>query len=68
MRSDVVWQNEPKAEDRAEDQSFSIPDNAILEAREMMLFASIHQIAKMTFIPPTTVFRHLTKLLRFVLK
>jgi hypothetical protein len=34
----------------------------------MMPFASIRQIAKMTFIPLTTIFRRLTKSLRFVLK
>jgi hypothetical protein len=34
----------------------------------MMPFASIRQITTMTFIPSTTVFRRLTKLLRFVLK
>jgi hypothetical protein len=34
----------------------------------MMSFASIRQIAKMTFIPPTTVFRRLTKSLHFILK
>jgi len=61
-------QNEPEAENRAEDQGFSITDNAILEALEMMPFASIRQIAKMTIIPPTTVFRRLTKSLHFVLK
>jgi hypothetical protein len=61
-------QNEPETEDRTEDQGFSITDNAILEALEMMPFASIRQIAKMAFIPPTTVFRRLTKSLHFVLK
>jgi hypothetical protein len=58
----------PEAEDRAEDQDFSITDNAILEALEMMPFASIRQIAKMICIPPTTEFRLLTKSLHFVLK
>jgi hypothetical protein len=61
-------QNEPEAEDRAEDQDFSIIDNAILEALEMTPFASIRQIANMIFIPPTTRFRRLTKSLHFVLK
>jgi hypothetical protein len=55
-------------ENRTEDQGFSIPDNPILEALEMMPFASIRQIASMTFIPPPTVFRLLTELLHFVLK
>jgi hypothetical protein len=68
IRNDVVLQNEPEAERRAEDQSFSIPDNAILEALEMMPFASICQSAKKTFIPPTTTFRRLRKSLHFVLK
>jgi hypothetical protein len=43
-------QNEPEAGDRAEDQDFSITDSAILEAPEMMPFASIRQIAQMNFI------------------
>jgi hypothetical protein len=34
----------------------------------MMPFAGIGQIAKMTFISPTTAFRRWTKLLDFVLK
>jgi hypothetical protein len=54
-------QNEPEAEDRTEDQGFSITDNAILEAFKMIPFASIRQIAKMTFLPLTSVFRCLTK-------
>jgi hypothetical protein len=62
------WQNAREAEDREEDQDFSIAHNAILEALEMMSFASIRQIVKTTFIPPTTVFRRLTKSLHFVLK
>jgi hypothetical protein len=61
-------QNEPQAEDRAEDQDFSITDNAILEALEMMPFASLHQIAEMTFILLITGFRCLTKSLHFGLK
>jgi hypothetical protein len=56
-------------EDKAKDQTFSITDNAILEAFEMMPFDSIRQIAMMmTFIPPATVFHRLTKSLRFILK
>jgi hypothetical protein len=65
IRSDGILQNEPEAEDRAKDQPFSISDNAILEALEMMPFASIRQIATMAFIPPTTVLRRLTKRLHF---
>jgi hypothetical protein len=65
-RNDIKLQNEPEAEDRAEDQSFSLTDNAILEALEMMSFTSIRQIVKMTFIPPTTIFRRLAKSLRFI--
>jgi hypothetical protein len=67
-RNDVILQNEPETQDRAEDQGFSITDNAILEALEMMPFASIRQIAKMTIIPPTTAFGRLTKFLHFLLK
>jgi hypothetical protein len=61
IRNDIILQNELEAEDRAKDQYFSIPDKAILEAFETMPFASICQIAKMIFIPLTTVFRCLTK-------
>jgi hypothetical protein len=68
MQNDVILQNEPEDEDRAEDQGFSITDNASLKAFEMMPFASIHQVATMIFIPPTTVFRRLMKSLHFVLK
>jgi hypothetical protein len=68
MRKEAILQNEPEAEDRAENQGFSIPDNAILEALEMMSFASIRQIATKSFIPPATTFRRLTKSLRLVLK
>jgi hypothetical protein len=45
-----------------------IPDNAILDALEMKPFASIPRIAQMNFIPPTAVFRGLTKPLHFVLQ
>jgi hypothetical protein len=68
IRKDAVFQNEPEAEDRAEAQGFLIPDNAILEALEMKPFASIPRIAQMNFIPPTAVFRRLTKSLHFVLQ
>jgi hypothetical protein len=61
MRNDVIWQNEPEAEDRAEDQGFLITDKAILATLEMTPFASIRLIAKRTFIPPATVFRRFTK-------
>jgi hypothetical protein len=61
-------QNEPEARDRAEDQNFAIPDNAILKALEIMPFSSAHQIAKMTFIPPSTISHRLAKSLHFVLK
>jgi hypothetical protein len=68
IRNNMILQNEPETEDRAEDQSFSMTDNAILEAFKMMSFALIHQIAMMTFIPPTTVFRRFTKSFHFVLE
>jgi hypothetical protein len=61
-------QNELYAEERAEDQGCLMADNAIPEALEMMPFASIRQVAPMTFILLTTVFRHLTKSGHFVLK
>jgi hypothetical protein len=55
--NEVILQNEPETEDGAEDQGFWITDKVILKALEMMPFASIRQIAKMTIIPPTIVFR-----------
>jgi hypothetical protein len=58
----------PRIEDRAKDQGFSITDNAILEAFEIMPFAYIRQIAKITFIPLAIVFRRLTKSFHCVLK
>jgi hypothetical protein len=61
-------QNEQEAEERAEDQGFSITDNPILEALEIMPFVSIRQIVQMTFISLTTGFRRFTKLPQFVLK
>jgi hypothetical protein len=60
-------QYEPEAEDIAEDQGFSITNNEILEALEMMPFASIRQITTMSFIPPINLFHRLTKSLRFAL-
>jgi hypothetical protein len=60
--------NETEAEDRAEDQSSSIADKAILEALEMMRFLSIRQIAKMTFTLPPAVLHLMRKSLHFVLK
>jgi hypothetical protein len=69
IRNDAILQNEPEpelepgheAEDRVEDQGFLIPVNGILEALEMISFASICQIVKMIFINPTTIFRRLMK-------
>jgi hypothetical protein len=57
IRNDTILQNESEAEDRAEDQGFSITDKAILEVFEMVPFASGRQAAKMTFVPPATGFR-----------
>jgi hypothetical protein len=68
IRNDAVLENEREAKNRAENQGFSITDNVILETLEMMPFASIRQIVKMTIIPPTTVFPRSTKSLDFVLK
>jgi hypothetical protein len=56
IRNDAILQNEPEIEDRVEVQDFLITDNAILDAFEMSSFASIRQIAKITSIPPTTIF------------
>jgi hypothetical protein len=68
MWNEIILQNEPEAEDGAVNQSFSITDRVILEALEIMLFAWIRQIAQTTFVPHTTGFRGLAKLLHFVLK
>jgi hypothetical protein len=67
-RNNVILENEPEAEERAENQGSSMTDKAILEAFEMILFASIRQIAKMAIILPATVFRRFTKSLHFFLK
>jgi hypothetical protein len=64
IQNDSILENEPDAED----QGFLITDSAVLEALGMMPLVSIHQIAKITFIPSTTVFRRLMKSLHFVLK
>jgi hypothetical protein len=56
IHNNVMLQNERESEDRAQDQAFSITDNAILEALEMMPFVTIRQISKMIFIRPTTIF------------
>jgi hypothetical protein len=45
-RNDIIFQNGPEAEDRADDQGFLIPGNAILETFEIAPFASIRQIAR----------------------
>jgi hypothetical protein len=66
--NDIILQNEPESQNREENQGFSITDNAILKGLKMVSFASIRQIAKMTFIPVITVFRRLTKSLHFALK
>jgi hypothetical protein len=68
VRNNVILQTEPETEDKTEDQGLSIADNAILEALEMMPFASIRQIAKMTIILARTGLRRFTKSLHFVLK
>jgi hypothetical protein len=68
IRNNMILQNEPEANHRAEDHGFSITDNVILEGFETMSFAPIRQIAKTNFITPTTGFHRLTRSLQFVLK
>jgi hypothetical protein len=68
IRNNLIFQNELEAENRAEDQGFLITDNAILKAFEMITFGFIHQIAKMTFLPPALLFHRLTELLHIVLR
>jgi hypothetical protein len=47
IRNNIILQNEQETENGAKDRSFSITDNAILEALEMIPFTSIRQIAQM---------------------
>jgi hypothetical protein len=70
IQNDAILQNEPEpeAEDRVENQGFSITDNGLLEALEMMSFASTRQIAKMAFIAATTLFRRLAECLQSIVK
>jgi hypothetical protein len=46
----------------------TIVDDAILEALDKKPFSSVRELAKLTCIPATTVYRHLTKSLGFVLE
>jgi hypothetical protein len=54
--------------DPSEEPSRSVLDNAISEVLEKQPFSSIHNLSKLTFIPITTVYRHLTWSLAFVVK
>jgi hypothetical protein len=46
----------------------SIIDDAILDAFDKQSFSSVRKLAKLTCIPNTTVYRHLTRSLGFVVK
>jgi hypothetical protein len=46
----------------------AIIDDAILEALDKQPFSSVRELVKLTCIPTTTVYQHLTKSLGFVLK
>jgi hypothetical protein len=48
------------------DSPTTIIDDAVLEALESLRFSSIQELAKLTCIPTTTVYRHLTQSLGFV--
>jgi hypothetical protein len=52
----------------SDDSPTTIVGHAILEAVENPPFSSIRELAKLTFIRTTTVYRHLTQSLGFVVK
>jgi hypothetical protein len=52
----------------SEEHPSSVIDNAILDALEKPPFPYVHQLAKFTCIPTTTVHQHLTRSLGFVVK
>jgi hypothetical protein len=54
--------------DPSEEPSHSVLDNAVSDALEEQPFSSIHKLAKLTFIPITTVYPYLTWSLAFVVK
>jgi hypothetical protein len=51
-----------------EEPATAVIDQAILDAFEQEPFSSIRELAKLTCIPTTTVHRHLTQSLGFVVK
>jgi hypothetical protein len=52
----------------SDEPRMTILDDAILEALDKQPFSSVKELTKLTCIPTTTVYRHLTKSLGFVLK
>jgi hypothetical protein len=46
----------------------TIIDDAILDALDKQPFSSVKELAKLTCIPTTTVYRHLTRSLGFIVK
>jgi hypothetical protein len=52
----------------ADEPPAAMIDDAILDALDKQPFSSVRELAKLTFIPTTTVYRHLTRSLGFVLK
>jgi DNA-binding MurR/RpiR family transcriptional regulator len=57
-----------QTEERDSDLPRDVIDNAILETLDQTPFASMHELAKATCIPRTTVWRRLTESLGFVVK
>jgi histone-lysine N-methyltransferase SETMAR len=57
-----------KSSEPPENTSITVVGNAILDALKQQPFSSIREIAKLTCIPRTTVHRHLTSSLGFVVK
>jgi hypothetical protein len=58
----------PIPRDSPEKPPTTVPDDAILDALQQQPFSSVRELAKLTCIPRSTVHRHLTQTLGFVMK
>jgi transcriptional regulator of acetoin/glycerol metabolism len=54
--------------DALEPPTTTVTDDAILDALQQQPFSSVRELAKLTCIPRSTVHRHLTRTLGFVMK
>jgi DNA-binding MurR/RpiR family transcriptional regulator len=52
----------------SEESANPVIDNTVLDALEKQPFSSIRELAKLTCFPTTTIYRHLTRSLGFVVK